>query len=86
MFIGVAPAQSPRPRHSPASAIYADCVNLSALPGIHVFAGYQRSKAWMAGTSPAMTTRAMIRHCHRKQHHFKGAIGLFLITVIPGRE
>jgi hypothetical protein len=23
--------------------------------GIHVFAAFQRSKAWMAGTSPAMT-------------------------------
>src|ERR1700738_4894049 len=57
----------------------------------------QRSKTWMAGTSPAMTTRAIVTllvwHCHRKQHHFKGGLnvkgglyfkgelGLFLIAI-----
>ena len=33
----------------------ADCVNLSALPGIDVF--FAARKAWMAGTSPAMTEK-----------------------------
>jgi hypothetical protein len=30
--------------------------------GIHVFAAFQRSKAWMAGTSPAMTTQRVLRY------------------------
>ena len=25
------------------------------VPGIHVFAGLEKEKTWMAGTSPAMT-------------------------------
>ncbi len=34
----------------------ADCVNLSAMPGIHVFlVEPMRKKTWMAGSSPAMT-------------------------------
>src|SRR5262249_27909269 len=32
-----------------------DCVNLSALPGIHVLLCCA-TKTWMAGTSPAMTS------------------------------
>jgi hypothetical protein len=30
------------------------------VPGIHVFLRERQSKTWMAGTSPAMTTRAII--------------------------
>src|SRR5260370_17001150 len=41
------------PGHS--SLPCADCVNLSAMPGIHVFLICWRQKTWMAGTSPAMT-------------------------------
>jgi hypothetical protein len=35
--------------------VWADCVNLSALPGIPVFL-FGSAKTWMAGTSPAMTS------------------------------
>jgi hypothetical protein len=38
----------------PRSQACADCVNLSAMPAIHVFAAER--KAWMAATSAAMTT------------------------------
>jgi hypothetical protein len=48
------------------------------VPGIHVFLLYQKSKTWMAGTSPAMTVRAA-RHCHGMRTQFKPE------TVIPGR-
>jgi hypothetical protein len=30
-------------------------LNLSAMPGIHVFSALKFAKTWMAGTSPAMT-------------------------------
>ena len=32
------------------------------VPGIHVFGRMQRRKAWMAGTSPAMTTERDVRY------------------------
>ena len=42
------------------------------VPGIHVFASYPRSKTWMAGTSPAMTTDVCsLRHCHGKPSQIK---------------
>jgi hypothetical protein len=41
-------------------------------PGIHVFASYQCSKTWMAGTSPAMTAGfCSLRHCHGKPSQIK---------------
>jgi hypothetical protein len=42
------------------------------VPGIHVFASYQCSKTWMAGTSPAMTAGfCSVRHCHGKPSQIK---------------
>jgi hypothetical protein len=39
------------PGHSPSKT----GVNALSLPGIHVLVTCQEEKAWMAGTSPAMT-------------------------------
>jgi hypothetical protein len=40
--------------------------------GIHVFASYQCSKTWMAGTSPGMTAGVCSpRHCHGKPSQIK---------------
>jgi hypothetical protein len=30
------------------------------VPGIHVFSSFEKSKTWMAGTSPAMTGQATV--------------------------
>ena len=46
------------PGHS--SLLFADCVNLSAMPGIHVPFADCWKKTWMAGTSPAVTGLGLI--------------------------
>jgi hypothetical protein len=47
------------PGHS--SLLCADCVNLSAMPGIHVFLSQEfKRKTWMAGTSSAKTRFALL--------------------------
>jgi hypothetical protein len=42
------------------SGLTAKLVIPGLVPGIHVFALVEEEKTWMAGTSPAMTKRALV--------------------------
>ena len=50
------------PGHS--SLPCADCVNLSAMPGIHVFTAWQQEGRGWPGRSPAMTKKRIVFKCH----------------------
>jgi hypothetical protein len=39
------------------------------VPGIHVFTSATKEKAWMAGTSPAMTRKVWVPGVHRYDGH-----------------
>jgi hypothetical protein len=42
------------------------------VPGIHVFGGFSSAKAWMAGTSPAMTKETAGKPIRVRNHFYSG--------------